>query len=228
MVNKPHESHTLIGDPFAHDSDREKVPPNVVRPSHCQSVGVTKYTPRDRDTSGPDAEPVTGNASPNLENGSGKQKRFHRMTSWFGNCRSNVRAQPQSTLRVVSGFGSALPHRSISNSGDSSAELWSLDDLLERWIMRSSGGVVMMSGVVLFNNPFLDIIKDNQFQAIFLSTYPAFTNCMEVFRGLRLCFDAASTSGLTAQARAFRRQRYRLAAIGAHCLTPCCPASFPL
>ena len=86
--------------------------------------------------------------------------------------------------------------------------MWSLDEPVYRWITRSSGESVSVGSVVYLYVSCLDIMRDEEFQDLFLETYTAFTYCSEVFAGLRLRFDAAATDYQAAKTRAFRRQRY--------------------
>jgi hypothetical protein len=84
--------------------------------------------------------------------------------------------------------------------------MWSLDDLIDRWIAGSSGE----SGVVSFEVNFdhcSDILKDEEFQDMFLATYAAFTDSQAVFESLRLRFDPPPAGDEPAQTRAFRRLR---------------------
>jgi hypothetical protein len=59
-----------------------------------------------------------------------------------------------------------------------------------------------------------DILKDGEFQDVFLATYAAFTDSQAVFENLRLRFEAAAAGDEPAQTRAFRRIRYLCEVIG--------------
>ena len=120
----------------------------------------------------------------------------------------NAQSRIASPIQELSGFRIDTPGRPIPTCQNTAIEKWTFDDLLERWITRSSGELFVSYPKF---NPKLarpDYRKDSQFQDVFLATYMAFSDCLEVFQGLRDCFDAVAISGETAQFRIGRRQRY--------------------
>jgi hypothetical protein len=137
-------------------------------------------------------------------------RRRNSLVSWIFHKRQSSVEPPlaPNPTRAASGFRPAVVGHTGPRSKDPSMELWFLNDLLERWITRSSGKSVVLN----LNHPLdvtrLDLLKDKEFQDIFLATYPIFTNSMEVFQALRACFDAAASGDDPADTRAFRRHTY--------------------
>jgi hypothetical protein len=87
----------------------------------------------------PRTAPWTKNTSANEESGAGQPKGFRRLTNWFENRLPSAPGRSLSPVQESSGFRIAIPGRPIPSSKDPSAEMWSLDELLDRWITRSSG-----------------------------------------------------------------------------------------
>jgi hypothetical protein len=206
-------AESATDDPFGVAGPSTSNAPRVPEPPPRKDVRWTKPTMiKDTPTAYPWLPPIAPTAGTTLTgagSGTGKRPRLPRITSLFRRRQQSAQTQSMSpAVREASGFRLALPGLPIPDSRGPPVEMWSLDDLMERWITRSAGGSVMVGFSV---QPHLfgpDIIKDEEFQDVFLATYPAFTNCREVFNGLRLRFDAAETDDGPVQTRVFRRHRY--------------------
>lgn len=122
-------------------------PTSGARPTTAENSPSPKMLPLLR----PNTEPAIGSTTIDKEGIARKQTRFRRMTSWIGSRRSNAQGPSLSPVQEVSGFKIALPGHPLSNSRDPSSEVWSLDDLLERWITRSSGELIVESSIIYCN-----------------------------------------------------------------------------
>jgi len=127
-----------------------------------------------------------------------EKKKFIRR--FFGKS-SNTQSQSLGTVLEVSGFKIARP---APASRDPSAEMWSLDDIIERWITRTSGESLAVGSIIRYLGvPGPDTIKDEEFQNIVLGTYTAFTTCRKIFEGLYLRLNVTGMSDGPARMRAF-------------------------
>jgi hypothetical protein len=138
---------------------------------------------------------------------SGIKTSLSRMGSWLG--RRGSSPQEHAGFRTTH-LGCLVP---VSEGLALAVEMWSLDRLIDRWIAGSSSESDVLNSMVDINFS-SDILKDGEFQDVFLATYATFTDSQAVFENLRLRFEAAAAGDEPAQTRAFRRIRYLCEVIG--------------